>query len=64
MATLDAQLEAAVVRSRDPRSSRRRALAQQHRALAFALALGAIHGLSMGRVNLDRFVSFDFLLAW
>ena len=62
--TLDAQLAAAVVRAEDPRVSRRRALGQQHSALAFVPALGAVHGLSTGCRDLYRIVSFDLLHVW
>jgi len=62
--TLDAQLAAAVVRADDPRASRRRALGRTHSALAFAPALGAIHGLGTAPYNLYRVVSFDLLHVW
>jgi len=64
IATLDAQLTAAVVRATDPRPSRRRALREEHSALAFAPPLGAIHGLSTGAANLYRIASFDVLHVW
>jgi len=63
-ATLDAQLAAAIVRAEDPRPSRRRALGDEHSALAFAPALGAMHGLSTGATNLYKIVSFDLLHFW
>jgi len=62
--TLDAQLAAAVARAEDPRPSRRRALGEEHSALAFAPALGAVHGLGTGACNLYRVVSFDLLHVW
>jgi len=62
--TLDAQLAAALVREQDPRQCRRRALGQQHSALAFVPALGAVHGLSTGGRDLYRIVSFDVLHVW
>jgi len=62
--TLDAQLAAAVVRADDPRPSRRRMLGEQHSALAFVPALGAVHGLGTGAHNLYRIVSFDLLHVW
>jgi len=62
--TLDAQLAAAVVRAEDPRASRRRALGREHSALAFAPALGAVHGLGTVPYNLYRVVSFDLLHVW
>jgi len=64
VATLDAQLAAAVARECDPRPSRRRVLAEEHRALAFVPALGAVHGLASGRANLYRITSFDLLYVW
>jgi len=64
IATLDAQLAAAVVRADDPRPSLRRELGRQHSALAFAPALGAMHGLSTGAHNLYRIVTFDVLHVW
>jgi len=62
--TLEAQLVAALVRAEDPRPSRRRRLAQEHSALAFVPALGAVHGLGTGANNLYRIVSFDLLHVW
>lgn len=62
--TLEAQLVAALVRAEDPRPSRRRHLAQEHSALAFVPALGALHGLGTGAHNLYRIVSFDLLHVW
>jgi len=62
--TLDAQLAAAIVRRDDPRPGRRRALGQEHSALAFAPALGAVHGLSTGSRFLYQIVSFDLLHVW
>jgi len=64
VATLDAQLAAAIVRARDPRPSRRRALGEEHSALAFVPALGAMHGLSTGAASLYKIVSFDLLHVW
>jgi len=43
--TLDAHRAAAVVPAEDPHASRRRALGQEHSALAFSPALGAVHEL-------------------
>jgi len=62
--TLEAQLEAAIVRRSDPRPGRRRALGQEHSALAFAPALGAVHGLSTGSRFLYQIISFDLLHVW
>jgi len=64
ISTLDAQLEAAVVRAEDPRPSRRRMLGEQHSALPFVPALGAVHGLGTGGTSLYRIVSFDVLHVW
>ena len=46
--TLDAHLEAAIVRRHSTRPARRHALGKEHGALAFAPALGGVHGLSTG----------------
>jgi len=62
--TLDAPQAAAVVRAEDPRASRRRTLGREHSALAFAPALGALHGLGTAPYNLYRVVSFDLLHVW
>jgi len=62
--TLGAQLAAALVRAEDPRASRRRSLGREHSALAFAPALGAVHGLGTAPYNLYRVVSFDLLHVW
>jgi len=62
--TLDAQLEAVIVRRNDPRPARSRALGQDHSALAFAPALGAVHGLSTGSRSLYRTATFDLLHVW
>jgi len=64
ISTLDAQLESAVVRAEDPRPSRRRLLGEQHSALPFVPALGAVHGLGTGGTSLYRIVSFDVLHVW
>jgi len=64
ISTLDAQLEAAVVRADDPRPSRRRLLGEQHSALPFVPVLGAVHGLGTGGTSLYRIVSFDVLHVW
>jgi len=50
--TIEAQLAVAIIRRHNPRPSRRRALGHEHRALAFAPALGAVHGLSTGSRSL------------
>jgi len=62
--TLDAQLEAAIVRRHDPRPARRRALGQEHSALVFAPAFGAVHGLSTGSRFLYKTATFDLLHVW
>jgi len=64
VSTLDSQLAAARGRRRDPRASRRRALGNEHSALAFVPALGAVHGLGTRAANLYRIVSFDVLHVW
>jgi len=64
VSTLEAQLAAALVRREDPRPSRRRALGQEHSALAFVPALAAVHGLSTGSRFLYRIASFDLLHVW
>jgi len=62
--TLDAQLAATLVRVRDPRPSRRRALGAEHSALAFVPALGAVHGLGTGASSLYRIFSSNLLHVW
>jgi len=62
--TIEAQLVAALVRAEDPRPSRRRHLAQEHSALVFVPALGAVPGLGTGANNLYRIVCFDLLHVW
>lgn len=64
IATLDAQLAAAVVRAEDPHPRHRRVLSANHSALAFIPALGAVHGLGTGATNLYRIASFDVLHVW
>jgi len=64
ISTLDAQLEAAVIRAEDPRPSRRRLLGEQHSALPFVPVLGAVHGLGTRGTSLYRIVSFDVLHVW
>jgi len=64
IATLDAQLTAAVLRTTDPRPSLLHALREEHSALAFAPPLGAILGLSTGAANIYRIASFDVLHVW
>lgn len=61
---LDAQLEGAMKRDRDPRPSLRRPLAMEHSALAFVLALGAVWGLSTDNKQLLNIISFDLLHVW
>ncbi|KAK1870065.1 hypothetical protein I4F81_012527 [Pyropia yezoensis] len=62
--TLEAQLAAAERRLVDPRVSLRGPLGKAHSALAFAPALGSMHGLSTGNMNYFRVVSFDLLQVW
>jgi len=61
---LDAQLEGAITRDRDPRPSLRRPLAMEHSALAFVPALGAVWGLSTDNKQLLNIISFDLLHVW
>lgn len=62
--TLEAQLAAAERRLVDPRVSLRGPLGKAHSALAFAPALGSMHGLSTGSMSYSRILSFDLLHVW
>lgn len=62
--TLEAQLGAAGRRLVDARVSLRTPLNKAHSALAFAPALGAMHGLSTGNMNYFNVLSFDLLHVW
>jgi len=61
---LDAQLEAAITRDRDPRPSLRKSLGTEHSALAFVPALGAVWGLATDNKQLFDIISFDLLHVW
>jgi len=63
-AVLDAQLEGATTRDRDPRPSLRNHLRAQHSALAFVPANGAIWGLATDEKHLYDIISFDLLHVW
>jgi len=63
-AVLDAQLEAAITRDRDPRPSLRNHLRVVHSALAFVPAIGAVWGLSTDNKRLYDIISFDLLHVW
>jgi len=63
-ALLDAQLEAAITRDRDPRPSLRKQLGAEHSALAFVPALGAVWGLATDNKQLLDIISFDVLHVW
>jgi len=61
---LDAQLEGAITRDRDPRPSLRKQLSVEHSALAFVPALGAVCGLATDNKQLFDVISFDVLHVW
>jgi len=61
---LDAQLDGAIVRDRDPRPSLRNLLRSQYSALAFVPALGAVWGLATDNKRLFDIISFDLLHVW
>eukprot|EP00168_Porphyra_purpurea_P016415 TRINITY_DN5301_c0_g1_i1.p1 TRINITY_DN5301_c0_g1~~TRINITY_DN5301_c0_g1_i1.p1 ORF type:complete len:511 (-),score=44.11 TRINITY_DN5301_c0_g1_i1:515-2047(-) len=63
-AVLDAQLEGAVARDRDPQPSLRKQLKTEHSALAFLPAVGAVWGLATGSKRLCEIISFDILPVW
>ena len=63
-ALLDAQLEGAIARDRDPRPALRKHLGAEHSALAFVPALGAVWGLSTDNKQLFDIISFDVLHVW
>lgn len=62
--TLEAQLGAAGRRLVDARVSIRAPINKAHSALAFAPALGAMHGLSTGNMNYFNVLAFDLLHVW
>jgi len=61
---LDAQLDGAITRDRDPRPSLRNILRTEHSALAFVPALGAVWGLASDNERLLDIISFDLLHVW
>jgi len=61
---LDAQLEGAITRDRDPRPSLRKQLGVEHSALAFVPVLGAVWGLATDNKQLFDVISFDVLHVW
>jgi len=61
---LDAQLEGAITRDRDPRPSLRKQLGVEHSALAFVPVLGAVWGLATDNKQLFDVISFDLLRVW
>ena len=63
-AVLDAQLEGALTRDRDPRPSLRDHLRTEHSALAFVPAIGAVWGLATDSKQLYNIISFDVLHVW
>jgi len=63
-AVLDAQLEGAITRDRDPRPSLRNQLRTEHSALAFVPAIGAVWGLSTNSKQLYNIISLDLLHVW
>jgi len=63
-AVLDAQLEGAMTRDRDPRPSLRNQLKTEHSALAFVPAIGAVWGLATDSKQLYSIISFDLLHVW
>ena len=61
---LDAQLEGAITRDRDPRPSLRGMLRTEYSALAFVPAIAAVAGLATDNQLLYRIISFDLLHVW
>jgi len=61
---LDAELEAAIIRDRDPRLSLRKQLGAEHSAVAFVPALGAVWGLATDNKQLLDNIYFDVLHVW
>jgi len=61
---LDAQLDGAIARDRDPRPSLRTLLRTEHSSLAFVPALGAVWGLVTDDKRLFDIISFDLLHVW
>ena len=63
-AVLDAQLDGALPRDRDPRPYLRDQLRMEHRALAFVPAIGAVWGLATDNRQLYNSISFNLLHVW
>jgi len=63
-AVLDAQLDGALARHRDPRPFLRDQLRMEHSALAFVPAIGAVWGLATDNKQLYNIISFDLLHVW
>jgi len=63
-AVLDAQLDGAITRDRDPRPSLRNQLRTEHSALAFVPAIGAVWGLATDSRQLYAIISLDLLHVW
>lgn len=61
---LDAQMNGAITRDRDPRLSLRSALRTEHSALAFVPAVAAVWGLATDNKRLYDIISFDLLHVW
>ena len=63
-AVLDAQMDGAITRDRDPRPSLRNALRTEYSALAFVPAVAAVWGLATDNKRLYDIISFDLLHVW
>jgi len=61
---LDAQLDAAIARDRDPRPSLRKQLGAEHSALAFVPVIAAVWGTATDNQQLFDIISFDVLHVW
>jgi len=61
---LDAQMDGAITRDRDPRPSLRSVLRTEHSALAFVRAVAAVWGLATDNQRLYDIISFDLLHVW
>jgi len=61
---LDAQLHGSMTRDQDPRPSLRNQLKNEHSALAFVPAIGAIWGLATDSKQLYNIISLDLLHVW
>jgi len=61
---IDAQMDGAVVRDRDPRPSFRNVLRRQYSALAFVPAIASVWGLVTDRRSLYDIICFDVLHVW